>query len=73
MRTADTVRTAQAMRVSEHAVNPASHPPNEKPTSPTDGQPSSSSQPVSARISATLCAIARENSKQFSTLLADPD
>ena len=29
---------------------PASHPPNETPRSPTDGQPSSRSQPVSARI-----------------------
>ena len=65
MRTPGTVRTAQAMRVSLHAVNPASHPPNEKPRSATDGQPSSSSQPVSARISATFCAIARANSKQF--------
>jgi CobQ/CobB/MinD/ParA nucleotide binding domain len=31
--------------------------------SPTEGQPSSTSQPVSARISATFCAIARANSK----------
>jgi len=64
MRTPGTVRTAQAMRASLHAVNPAAQVPKETPRSPTDGQPSSSSQPVSARISATFCAIARANSKQ---------
>src|SRR5437762_1079565 len=64
--TPGTVRTAQAMRASLHAVKPAVHPPNEKPRSATDGQPSPSSQPISARISATFCAMARANSKQFS-------
>ena len=67
MRTPGTVRTAQVMRISLHAVKPAVHPPNEKPRSATDGQPSPSSQPVSARISATFCAMARANSKQFSS------
>ena len=61
MRTRGKPRMAPAMRASLHAVNPAVHPPNEIPRSPTDGQPSSSSQPVSARISATFCAMACAN------------
>ena len=61
MRTAGTVRTTEAMRASLHAVNPATHPPNEKPRSPTDGQPSSSSQPVRPNLgyvlSNSLCQV----------------